>query len=183
MCLLKCISINVKHISWSHRSDNGQPRHYSLQQEDRGHVWCNKESPQWGLNINGQPINLSKKVKHLGVISDKNLIMSKQSEYIIERKHDSEWILSKYYHRFLESTGESLKLHNTDCVRPILEYGARLMCLMWNTRQTNIQRIEHKDKTLGTLMDSLCSNVVFYQCNVPRMWPDAIKATSRSNTG
>ena len=105
-------------------------------------VWFNSASPQWELNVNGQPINWSKEVKYLGVILDKNLIMTKQSEYIVEKARQRMNPL-KVLSSLSGVNGKVLKTAFTGCVRPILEYGATLMCLMSKTRQSDVQRVEH----------------------------------------
>ena len=105
-------------------------------------MWFYKNTPQWRFRINNQPINWSASVKYLGVMLDKRLRMTAQSDYVkekAERKLTSLKVLSG----LSGVNSKVIKMAYTGVVRPVMEYGAPLVCMMSTAKQLNIQRVEH----------------------------------------
>ena len=105
-------------------------------------MWFHKNAPEWKLKIDNQPINWSKSVKYLGVMLDKRLSMAPHADYIKQRAQKRLNCL-KVLSRLSGVNGKILKLTYTGAVRPIMEYGSSLVCMMSKSKQQHIQLVEH----------------------------------------
>ena len=105
-------------------------------------MWFFKNTPQWRFRVNNQHINWSASVKYLGIILDKRLHMTKQSDYVKE-KATLKLNCLKVLSGLSGVNSKVLKMAYTGVVRPTMDYGASLVCMMSTSKQLNIQRVEH----------------------------------------
>ena len=129
-------------------------------------IWFNKNTPQWRFRVNQQPINWSASVKYLGVMLDKKLKMTTQSDYIKEKSQRKLNCL-KVLSGLSGVNSKVLKMVYTGVVRPVMEYGAPLVCMMSTAKQLNIQKVEHAALRLILRVPKwACIDNMYNECNI-----------------
>ena len=129
-------------------------------------LWFFKNTPQWRFRVNNQHINWSASVKYLGIILDKRLHMTKQSDYVKE-KATLKLNCLKVLSGLSGVNSKVLKMAYTGVVRPTMDYGASLVCMMSTSKQLNIQRVEHTALRLILRVPKwTCIDTIYQESNI-----------------
>ena len=129
-------------------------------------MWMSITPPIWKLRINNQQVAWSKSVKYLGVMVDCKLNFHEQSDYVKERALKRLTCL-RVLSALSGVNSKILLTVYTGCIKPILEYGSQIICMMPLGKQMHLQKVEHSALRLILRVPRWTAiNALYHECHM-----------------